>query len=400
MASNSDSKPNPNPPRELEQSELDRLSRAQAVVEKILGTRDVQIYAGHDAGRVSADLAEVRAQRTRRSRGGKLFKRRGSPYWHLRYRQADRWIDESSGVTQKAAAQRMLDSKVYQASAGTLPGTASFEQIIEHLILDAEARRRKGAPRLARAGTALCGKLRGHRAEQINSTHWLKYIEDRRAEHIADATIDFELWVARRAYRVARADRLVATVPEIRSLGRGRVRAGFIEPRDWTRVREHLRSADFRDACDFAFLSGARQMEVLSLEWSDVTDAAINLRKTKTDRPRVVPYAEFPHLAEVIERRHAVRAALKRAGIIARWHYCALALLRAGSFASLRRSRVIVRVTRSSRSWAVRDLCSMAYGAICTRRATLRCIRESCSTTCGVRRPATSSVRDGRAVWR
>jgi integrase len=84
-----------------------------------------------------------------------------------------------------------------------------------------------------------------------------------------------------------------------------------------------LRS-DFRDAADFAFLCGARQMEVLTLTWADVDREAqiVHLRWTKTGRPRSIHYAQWPELAAVIARRAAVDERLKRAAVTAPWVFC------------------------------------------------------------------------------
>ncbi len=81
---------------------------------------------------------------------------------------------------------------------------------------------------------------------------------------------------------------------------------------------------DLRDAADFALLCGAREMEALGLQWPDVeaSERVVQFRATKTGRPRPVPYAGYPQLEQVIERRMAVRERLKRAGIITPWVFC------------------------------------------------------------------------------
>jgi integrase len=109
-------------------------------------------------------------------------------------------------------------------------------------------------------------------------------------------------------------------IPQVRHLN---VRAGFIEPRDWARVREHLRP-ELCDVSDFALACGAREMEVLALKWDalDQDAAVVNFRSTKTDRPRRVPYASLPQLRTVIERRLTVRAQLERAAILSPWVFC------------------------------------------------------------------------------
>src|SRR5262249_14680750 len=73
-------------------------------------------------------------------------------------------------------------------------------------------------------------------------------------------------------------------------------------------------------------LTGARQLEVLGLTWSDVDvdGKVIHLRATKTGRPRDIPFRAFPELAEVLERRVAAREQLRRTQIISPWVFCSV----------------------------------------------------------------------------
>jgi integrase len=218
-------------------------------------------------------------------------------------------------------AQALADIRAYEASAGILPGKATFEQIVDALVHDLQVRGRKVA-RAARAARALKAKLAGHRAEVCDYSIWLKYVVDRETEVSRD-TIHFELAIARAAYRLARKKGLIANVPEFPPIDKLHVRQGFVDAAQWADLREYL-SADFRDAADFAWFCGARQMETLSLTWAEVERDAgvINLHKTKTGKPRVIPYAALPELAEIIERRAAISDRLQHAGVLSRWVFC------------------------------------------------------------------------------
>jgi integrase len=279
------------------------------------------LATGLHARRFSADLEELRNVRLRRV-GGTVFKRDRSRYWQIKYQVNGKWRYETTGIENRHEAERLLAFKVYEASAGLLPGTATFNQVIEHFLRDARSRELRSVARLERAAAQLLKKLDGYRAEKIDRARWLQYLDDRRREASAD-TVHLELSIARRAYKVARADGLVHAIPDIPQIRHLNVRTGFIDPRDWARVREHLRS-ELRDACDFAYACGPREMEVLALKWDalDEGSAVVNFHSTKTDRPRKVPYALLPQLREVIERRIAVRAQLERAGIISPWVFC------------------------------------------------------------------------------
>jgi integrase len=168
---------------------------------------------------------------------------------------------------------------------------------------------------------ALKARLKGHRAEDCNYAVWLKYARERQEEAAAD-TVHLELSVARSAYKLAQRNGVVSRVPDFPTI-KLRVRQGFVEPGQWAQLRAKLRP-DFRDAGDFAFLCGAREMETLTLKWADVERDArvIHLRVTKSGRPRAIPYAEYPELAALIERRAAVAEQLKRAAVITPWVFC------------------------------------------------------------------------------
>jgi integrase len=109
---------------------------------------------------------------------------------------------------------------------------------------------------------------------------------------------------------------LIAQIPIFPTIPHLHVRTGFFDFDEWQQMRSHFRREDFRDAADFAFLTGWRQMEVLGLHWRNVDLSAREVRldegSTKTGAGRVFPFAGYPQLAEVIKRRVAVRERLQR----------------------------------------------------------------------------------------
>ena len=140
---------------------------------------DFELFTGAVfAARRSRPSRAARAARERA--GGTVFKRAGSSKWQIRYRVGDRWIDESSGMTDKREAQRWLAWKVYQASTGALPGTAKFDQAIELLLNDARVRGLRGVKRLERATRPLLARLSGMRAKDISHSVLVKYAASRK----------------------------------------------------------------------------------------------------------------------------------------------------------------------------------------------------------------------------
>lgn len=290
------------------------------------------LFTGADARRIDGDLAELRELRRQRV-GGSVFKRTGSAYWQLKFLVGDRWVYESSGTTDKRAAQRLLAFKVYQASTGALPGTATFEKAIELLLDDARVRGLRSVSRLERASRPLLARLAGRRAKEISHSALVKYAADRRKDGRTSDSIKFELDVARRALKLAQREGWITSVSESPRIEHLRVRSGFFDAHEWAQVRKHLRP-DFRDAADFAFLSGWRSMEVLTLQWSNFDDRAgvvkLDVGTTKSGAGRVLPIADYPQLAEVIERRRAVAKRLTADAVISPWVFCFAEPLKVG----------------------------------------------------------------------
>ena len=347
------------------------------------------LATGVHARRVSADLAELRALRRKRIRA-KVFHRKGSRFLQMRYPDGKGgWRDESTHTENRRDAQALADFRAYEASAGVLPSTATFEQIVDALVHDAEVRGRRVA-RLARAARALKAKLAGHRAEACDYAVWLKYAVDRQKEVSRD-TVHLELAIAHAAYKLARKRGLVANVPEFPTIDKLHVRQGFVDPAEWARVRSGL-SADFGDAAEFAYVCCPRQMELLSLTWPEVERDAgvINLRKTKTGRPRVIPYGVLPELVEIIERRAAVAERLKHDGGDLALGFL-FQLRRASAVPPGRRCSSVPSAKAASAGCVNR--CAKSGGP---RRPQLAC-RACCFTISAVRLRATSSAPACRA---
>ena len=168
---------------------------------------EVIVVTGVHARQFSADLAELRRLRLKAT-GGSVFKRGRSRFWQIKFQVNGKWRYESTASEDRKFAERLLVLKVYEASAGLLPGTAIFRQVIENYIRDARSRGLRSVARLERAAKNLLKHLDGYRAEQIDAARWLKYLDERKQEASAD-TVYFEMSVARRAYAVGQRFGLV-----------------------------------------------------------------------------------------------------------------------------------------------------------------------------------------------
>jgi integrase len=146
------------------------------------------------------------------------------------------------------------------------------------------------------------------RALDINYRAIEAYITKRREHKKSNATINRELELLRRALHLAHDRQLLPSIPKVRVLPENNTRQGFFERAELEAVVAALPD-DLRDFTRFAYLTGWRKGEIISLKWTDVDrDAgAIRLRPeaAKTGRGRTVMLEG--DLAELIDRRWASR---------------------------------------------------------------------------------------------
>lgn len=138
-------------------------------------------------------------------------------------------------------------------------------------------------------------------------------------------------------------------------------------------------------------------MEVLALKWSDVDERAgvvkLGAGSTKSGAARVLPFADYPQVAEIIERRRTVAKRLAADAVITPWVFCFAEPLngcgriyRAAGAPPFRADRDRGLATFLREEWA-------------TACRALDC-RTGRFTTCDAARRATSSAPEFREVSR
>jgi len=142
------------------------------------------------------------------------------------------------------------------------------------------------------------------RASKLNFGVIQRYLEHRQKDGAANATINREIALLRRAFSLSNEP-----LPKLPSkLKENNVRKGFFEHEEYLALLNALPEG-LRAVLTFAYYTGCRKGEILSLQWSqvDLLEQVVRLEAgtTKNDEPRLIPLA--PELHEVLKMQNAIR---------------------------------------------------------------------------------------------
>jgi integrase len=274
-----------------------------------------------------------------------VYRRAKSPNWWIDYMGPlpdGSWgrIRESVKTTDFDKAKRLLDRR-RRAVANHRDGIRRFQgpaqervtvgEILDNLERHYETRKLKSL-RSVKARRAHIRRAFGfRRAAQVTRTVIDNYIAARRAEKIknkkgkvlknkdgedrytAEATIDRETELIHRALTLGQEDGLVAYVPRVTHLVKGHANAkqGFVERADFIALLVQLPSQVLRDVVTFAYWTGMRKGEILSLNWDGYDHATktitLQAARAKTGHGRVIRCSQNPELVALLDRRLAAR---------------------------------------------------------------------------------------------
>jgi integrase len=222
--------------------------------------------------------------------------------WWLQYYSNGQQVRESSHSDRKFAAEHLLHRRLGEAAAGTLlprrTVRLTYFELREALIADYKTNQRRWL-RKSKDGRPYVGGIShlnkfftGYRALNINTDNIRRYINLRQSEGAANGTINRELALLRRMFRLAVQDRKLRDVPYFPMLKESPPRKGFLEHWQYIRLRQELPEY-LRPIVAMGFYTGMRLGEILGLRWEnvDLLNAQVHLdpETTKNDEPRTVP---------------------------------------------------------------------------------------------------------------
>lgn len=237
---------------------------------------------------------------------GRVY-RRGNVWW-IQYGHRGEDIRESSRSQKKKDAVALLRKRMAEMGSGRLVGPQAervlFEDLAQGIRDDYRINRRRSTGSMNAALRHLEAAFGMMRALDMTTERVRSYIVDRQDEGAANATIQIELAILKRAFNLAVQAGTLPHRPHIPSIQIDNARQGFLSAADVDRICGNLPD-ELAPLVRFAFLTGWRAGEVFPLQWSqvDFTVGVVRLEPgtTKNRHGRSFPFRALPALAELLE---------------------------------------------------------------------------------------------------
>ena len=262
-------------------------------------------------------------RRTKGSGSLERDKRRPKSNWTMVWTDANGLrVKQSSGTTDKTEAERILRQRLKGVEDGVpvaaQKGTLTLGAALDAVVANQEAEGRKD---IASTHQRIRHVLRIFSPRRllvrISTEHLRTYSRRRKREGAANATVNRELAVVRRAFTLAVHDRTLDYAPHVEMFKETNVRTGFFNRADVVALVAFLPPV-LADLAWFAFLSGWRKREMLDLQVQqvDLDAGVVRLERGTTKNGDARELTLYPELREVVERRMASIAELREHGII------------------------------------------------------------------------------------
>jgi integrase len=253
------------------------------------------------------------AQRTEEKGGEKMKGKKGNgsvfqrgAVWWVKYYRNGKPYRESSKSTKEAVARRLLRKRQGEIAIGQFIGPdaerVAIRELAEDYLNDYRVNARKSLDKAERMvkrhdddGKEMASELMAYfgdcRAHNVATDNVKKYVVQRLDEGAANATINRELAALKRMFNLGLQAGKIQRKPYIPMLKENNARQGFFEHGEFVAFRNSLPEY-FKPVVTFAYYTGWRKQEILSLKWNQVDLNARTVRldvgTTKNDKGRLV----------------------------------------------------------------------------------------------------------------
>jgi integrase len=235
-----------------------------------------------DRRELTKDKANKGETRSKRKKGDGSVFQRGAVWWIKYYRNAKAYR-ESSESKKEGDARKLLKKRQGEIAVGRFIGPEAEKVIIRELSEDFKNDYRvNGKNSLDKAEQTLKHLLAffgDYRAHDIGTDLIRKYAAQRQQEKASNGTINRELSALRRIFNLALQAEKIYRKPHIPLLEENNVRTGFFEHAEFIALR-NAAPEYFKPVVTFAYYTGWRTREILSLKWNQVD---LNARTARLD---------------------------------------------------------------------------------------------------------------------
>lgn len=253
--------------------------------------------------------------------GKPKYKLRSENWWISYYDANGKRHYESANSKKKGDAERLLNLKLGAKEkgepVGAQIGKITFDDAVKAVIEDHTINSRRSTAReQGRIDNHLTPYFTGRRMVNITGDVIRAYVVARQAVKATGATINRELQILKRAFRLAHRDGKLLHVPYVPKLHESEARRGFFERAEFEVVREQL-PEHIRPLLTFYYFTGWRNKEALTLEVRQVNldDGVVMLdaAQSKNKQPRSFFFSALDELRDVLTEQLASAERLTRA---------------------------------------------------------------------------------------
>lgn len=230
-----------------------------------------------------------------RPRFGRVFQRKNT-WWIAYYDGNGQEYRESSKSTKQTDAENLLKKRLAALHAGMphQPAKTLIRELLDDLLHDYEINEKSSQWVKLLTDSHLAPAFGHLKTDQLTTRKINEYIQARRKAGIKNSTINRELSLLRRSYSLAAKSEppQVTAVPNIPKLAENNVRKGFFEHHEYEALHAAL-PPHVKPILTFAYYTGTRRGEILSLQWDqvDLNAGLVRLEPgtTKNKDARIIP---------------------------------------------------------------------------------------------------------------
>lgn len=235
---------------------------------------------------------------------GSIFKR-GAVLWVKYYRNGTAYR-ESAGSDKEKDARDLLRQRLGEISTGRFIGPeadkVTLRELGEDFLNDYRINGKKSLDKAERGLKHVLAFFGDFKAHGVGTDLVRKYVAQRLEDGAENATVNRELAALKRSFNLGIQAGKIYRKPYIPMLQENNIRTGFFEHGDFLALRDALPDY-FKSVVTFAYYTGWRKQEILSLRWNQVDLTARTIRldpgTTKSGEGRNI--ALDGELLEVIE---------------------------------------------------------------------------------------------------